>query len=115
MDVIYESWTDTRKLLAPEELIGRIQNHGLQIVVIEADFIFDEVFESTNNLRFIGVCRATVNNVDIDAFTVCELLEKTAKIYYLALSLGKVNQLPPEAVSAGKALFNMLHKDISNR
>ena len=48
-----------------------------------------------------------------DAFTVCELLEKTAEIYYLALSLGKVNQLPPEAVSAGKALFNMLHKDIS--
>ena len=69
LDVIYESWTDTRKLLAPEELIERIQNHGLQIVVIEADFIFDEVFESTNNLRFIGVCRATVNNVDIDAAT----------------------------------------------
>ena len=43
-----------------------------------------------------------------EAFTVCELLEKTAKIYYLALSLGKVNPLPPEVVEVEKAFFNML-------
>ena len=29
-----------------------------------------------------------------EAFTVCQLIEKTAKVYYLALSLGKVNPLP---------------------
>ena len=43
-----------------------------------------------------------------EAFTVCELLEKTAKVYYLALSLGKVNSLPAEAAAAGKAFFIML-------
>ena len=38
-------------------------------MVIEADFIFDEVFESTNRLRLVGVCRNSVNNVDIEAAT----------------------------------------------
>ena len=43
-----------------------------------------------------------------EAFTVCELLEKAAKIYLLALSLGKVNLLPAEVVEAEKAFFTML-------
>ena len=43
-----------------------------------------------------------------EAFTVCELIEKTAKIYYLALSLGKVNLLPSEIAEAEKAFFKML-------
>jgi D-3-phosphoglycerate dehydrogenase len=69
VDVVYESWLDTRRLLSPEELVERIESGNLQIVVIEADFIFSEVFESTSKLRFIGICRASVNNVDIDAAT----------------------------------------------
>jgi L-fuculose-phosphate aldolase len=43
-----------------------------------------------------------------EAFTVCELLEKTAKVYFLALSLGKVNLLPDEIVKVEKAFFSML-------
>jgi L-fuculose-phosphate aldolase len=43
-----------------------------------------------------------------EAFTVCQLLEKTAKIYFCALVLGKVNPLPAEAVEVGKAFFAML-------
>ncbi len=34
-----------------------------------------------------------------DAFIACELLEKTARVYLLALSAGKVNQLPKKASS----------------
>ena len=68
-NVIYESWLDTRRLLSPEELSARIDSDNLQIVVIEADFIFHEVFEKTNKLRFVGVCRTSVNNVDVDAAT----------------------------------------------
>jgi D-3-phosphoglycerate dehydrogenase len=69
MEIIYESWMDTRRLLSPEELVERIQNEDIQIVVVEADFIFDEVFDSTDKLRFIGICRSAVNNVDIEAAT----------------------------------------------
>jgi len=43
-----------------------------------------------------------------DAFTAGELIEKTAKIYLLALSTGKVNHLPAEALKAEKALYNIL-------
>ncbi len=64
--VTHESWMETRRLLSPEELIERIQKDDFQIVVIEADFIFDEVFENAGKLRFVGVCRAAVNSVDVD-------------------------------------------------
>lgn len=43
-----------------------------------------------------------------EAFTNCELLEKTAKIYFGALSLGKVNPLPGEALEAARAFYNLL-------
>lgn len=43
-----------------------------------------------------------------EAFTVCELIDKTAKIYLLALTLGKANPLPSEIVEVEKAFFKML-------
>lgn len=45
-----------------------------------------------------------------EAFTACELVEKTAKIYVMASALGKVNILPAEALEAEKAFFAMLHR-----
>ena len=44
-----------------------------------------------------------------EAFTVCEMLEKTARIYYLSLAIGKVNLLPDEAVQSCRAFFRQLH------
>lgn len=46
-----------------------------------------------------------------EAFTACELLEKTAKVYFLALALGKVGQLPAEAKEVEQAFFAMLQSD----
>ena len=43
-----------------------------------------------------------------EALTVCELLEQTARIYLLALAIGKVNPLPAEAVTATTTLFRLL-------
>ena len=43
-----------------------------------------------------------------DAFIACELIEKTARIYLLALSTGKVNQLPAKALQVEKALYDTL-------
>jgi L-fuculose-phosphate aldolase len=40
-----------------------------------------------------------------EALTICELAEELAKIYVSALSLGKVNQLPPEVVELEQAFF----------
>ncbi len=41
-----------------------------------------------------------------DAFTAAELIEKTARVYLLALSAGKVNQLPEKAREIQKALYD---------
>ena len=43
-----------------------------------------------------------------DAFTACELIEKTAKVYLLTLLAGKVNQLPEEAIAIHKKLYARL-------
>jgi L-fuculose-phosphate aldolase len=42
----------------------------------------------------------------LDAFSACELIEKIAKIYLLALLAGKVNILPDKAIEAGKKLYH---------
>jgi D-3-phosphoglycerate dehydrogenase len=69
MEVIYESWMDTRKLLPADELIHRIQGQDIEIIVIEADFIFREVFEKGNKLKLIAACRGNVTHVDMEAAT----------------------------------------------
>ncbi len=69
MDVIYESWMDARRLLSPEELVRRIESEDLRILVVEADFVFDEVFEGSDKLRFVGICRGSTDHVDVDAAT----------------------------------------------
>jgi L-fuculose-phosphate aldolase len=47
-----------------------------------------------------------------EAFTVCELIEKTAQVYYLNLTMGSVNLLPENAIESGTAFFRMLHDKI---
>ena len=69
LDVTYESWMDTNKLLSTEEFIERIQGQGIDIVVVEADFISREVFEKATKLKFLGVCRADLAFVDVKAAT----------------------------------------------
>lgn len=69
LEVTYESWMDTRRLLSSDELIGRIQEEDIGILVIEADFVGREVFEGATRLKLLGVCRADVSHVAVDAAT----------------------------------------------
>jgi L-ribulose-5-phosphate 4-epimerase len=41
-----------------------------------------------------------------DAFTACEIIEKTARIYLLALGVGKVRRLPADGIKAMKAIYD---------
>jgi D-3-phosphoglycerate dehydrogenase len=67
--VIYEPWTETKRLWDPAELAVRLADEAIEAVVIEVDFLFDEVFEYPSPLRFIGLCRNATNQVDIEAAT----------------------------------------------
>ena len=69
LPVTYESWTDTRRLYSPEELYQRINSENIGILVVEADFVFDDVFQESGPLRFLGVCRNTLDHIDVQAAT----------------------------------------------
>lgn len=67
--VTYEPWTRTQVLWDPEELGERLTNEGFDALVVEADFLFEELFETAKGLRFAAICRAALNQVDLDAAT----------------------------------------------
>ena len=69
LHVHYESWTDSRRLHDPEELEARLNDLGASLLVIEIDFVFGEIFEAVRGLEFVGICRASTNQVDVDAAT----------------------------------------------
>jgi L-fuculose-phosphate aldolase len=46
-----------------------------------------------------------------DAFIACELIEKTAEVYLLAVSTGKVNPLPEDVRKLEKAAYDKLQND----
>ena len=69
MRVAHESWLDTLKLTDPDDLAARIRSEGISILVLEADFVFEETFADAPGLRFVGICRASTTQVDVDAAT----------------------------------------------
>ena len=69
VDVTYESWTDTRRLHAPDELASRLNEERNAILVIESDFVFEELFDAAPSLRFVGICRTATDHVDVEAAT----------------------------------------------
>jgi len=69
IDVTHESWMDTRRLHAPDDLAIRLNEERITILVIESDFVFKEVFDAAPSLRFVGICRTTTGHVDVDGAT----------------------------------------------
>lgn len=69
LTILYESWTETRRLYDPHDLAQRINDERIEILVVEADFLFDEVFQEAKPLRLVGVCHSNLNHVDLQAAT----------------------------------------------
>ena len=69
MQVDYESWIDTNRLQDPDELGARLAAEDVGVLIVEADFVFEEVFAAGSTLRLVGVCRNALNQVDIASAT----------------------------------------------
>ena len=69
IDVAYESWLDTNRLQDPDDLGARLADEDVAFLIVEADFVFDEVFDAAPRLRLVGVCRNALNQVDIVSAT----------------------------------------------
>ena len=67
--VTYESWIETQSLADPEELARRIEVEGISILVVEADFLTEELFQQAPGLRMVAVSRGSVAHVDLSAAT----------------------------------------------
>lgn len=65
----YESWIESGRLHDPEELATKLNELGASVLVVELDFVFDEVFDAAPGLKFVGICRAATNHVDVEAAT----------------------------------------------
>lgn len=102
MPVECESWLDTRRLADPEELAARLRASAISILVVEADFVFEETLDHAPGLRFVGICRASTNHVDIEAATrhgivVVSAPARNARAvaeHALALMLSLARQIP---------------------
>lgn len=69
VEVVHEDWLETGTLQDPEELGTRLARDGIGAVVVEGDFLFAETFDLAPEWGFAGICRAAVNQVDVDAAT----------------------------------------------
>ncbi|MCH7738713.1 MAG: hypothetical protein IIC93_01030 [Chloroflexi bacterium] len=69
-DAVHEDWRDTGVMWDPEELGARLTKERFDAVVIERDFLFEETFATAENLKIAAICRAAVNQIDVDAATV---------------------------------------------
>ncbi|MBW1726256.1 MAG: hypothetical protein JRJ62_01495 [Deltaproteobacteria bacterium] len=70
LDVVYESWMEVNKLYVGEQLVEKINQDQIDILVIEADVLNELVFEKTKGkLKYVAACRANPTNVDIEAAT----------------------------------------------
>ena len=68
-NVVYEPWTETQRLYDPEELGLRLERDDFGALVVEADFLFDELFQAAPSLRFAALCRAALNQLDMETAT----------------------------------------------
>ncbi|MBF6599548.1 MAG: hypothetical protein IVW36_03440 [Dehalococcoidia bacterium] len=66
-DVTHEDWLQTGRIYDPEALGARLATSGTDVLVVEADFIFDELFEAAPGLRLVGVCRNALTTVDVES------------------------------------------------
>ena len=69
LEVIYENWMETRSLVSADEMVDRIQGQDIEVLVVEADFVFRDVFERADKLKLVAACRGTVTQIDVAAAT----------------------------------------------
>lgn len=69
IDVVHENWLETRRLNEPSELGFRLKADGFSVLIVEADFVHEEVFDVAPALKLVGLCRGSTGHVDVEAAT----------------------------------------------
>lgn len=65
--IIYRSWKPKRRAYNEDELINLLNESKADALVTEHDSVTKKVITTFSELKFIGVCRGTPSNVDLEA------------------------------------------------
>ncbi|MEJ7692281.1 2-hydroxyacid dehydrogenase [Daejeonella sp.] len=66
-EVVYKPWKDNGRAFNEDELVKLLQDTKADALITEHDHVTAKVINIYPNLQFIGVCRGTPSNVDLDA------------------------------------------------
>ena len=68
-EVVYEPWTSNGERFYEDEMLENLLRVQPDVLITELDRITPKVLNGYNKLRFIGDCRATPANIQVDACT----------------------------------------------
>ncbi|WP_096190970.1 2-hydroxyacid dehydrogenase [Neobacillus soli] len=68
-EVVYHSWKDNGQTYSTAELVQLLKETEAEGLITELDQVTEDVLKEVPSLRFIGVCRGTPSNVDVNAAT----------------------------------------------
>ncbi len=68
-EVVYRSWKPNGRAYNPEELDALLKESGAEGLISEHDEITEEVLRANPNLKFVGICRGTPSNINLDVAT----------------------------------------------
>ena len=68
-EVVYEPWTETGERYYEDEMLENLKRVQPDALITELDRVTEKVLAGYDKLRFIGDCRATPANIDVDACT----------------------------------------------
>lgn len=66
-NIIYKPWKTHGRGYNENELIALLSEHNAEALITEHDHVTDKVIDSNPKLNFIGVCRGTPSNVNLEA------------------------------------------------
>lgn len=68
-EVVYEPWTDTGERYYEDEMLEHLLKEKPDALITELDRVTEKVIAGYPNLKFIGDCRATPANIEVEACT----------------------------------------------
>lgn len=66
--VVYEPWTEQRRIQHPDELAARLRDGRVGVVIVEGDFLRENAF-AVRSLKLAGCVRNGLNLIDLNAAT----------------------------------------------
>lgn len=72
-EVVYRSWKDIGHGYSPKELIALLKETGADALISEHDEITEEVLRAYPHLKFVGICRGTPSNINMEVATELQI------------------------------------------